>query len=213
MMRSRSRALVLAGGALVALAAGADDAGMLARVEANLAALHAVRASFRQELVDADGKVIDRAVGTLSLEKPGKFRWDYSQPKQLIVCDGTTLWLYDPELEQVTARRVKESLAQTPAMLLAGQGRISDGYAVSDAGKSDGLEWARLVPKSAASDFTEIRLAYAGAELRRMEFRSKLNQTTRIEFSAIERNPRLDPRLFHFVPPPGVDVMGPAGAP
>jgi outer membrane lipoprotein carrier protein len=212
-MRRPWRALVLAGGVLAAFAAGADDAAMLARVEANLSALHAVRAAFRQQLLDADGKVIDRAVGTLSLEKPGKFRWDYSQPKQLIVCDGTTIWLYDPELEQVTARRVKDSLAQTPAMLLAGQGRIGDGYAVTDAGRSEALEWARLVPKSAASDFTEIRLGFAGAELRRMEFRSKLNQTTRIEFSATERNPRLDPALFRFVPPPGVDVMGPAGAP
>jgi outer membrane lipoprotein carrier protein len=193
---------------LVAPSVLADDAAVLARLEAHLAELSSVRASFRQDLIDADGKVQDHAEGTLSLARPGRFRWDYAKPKQLIVCDGSSVYLYDPELEQVTVHKVKDSLSQTPAMLLAGQGHLSDGYAVSDGGRADGLEWTRLVPRASESDYTEIRLGYAGSDLRRMEFRSKLNQTTRVEFSAIEKNPKLDPALFRFVPPPGVDVLG-----
>ena len=109
-------------------AAPAEDATALATVEKAIAALSSVRAEFVQELLDKDGKSLERAVGTLYLKKPGRFRWDYTEPKQLIVSDGETLWLYDPELEQATVRKVKDTLSQTPAMLLAGQSKVADGF-------------------------------------------------------------------------------------
>lgn len=189
----------------------AADLAALARVERAVAQLASVRAEFVQELVDPRTQAVQRAEGTLSLQKPGRFRWDYSQPRQLIVSDGTKLWLYDPDLEQVTVRRVRDTLSQTPAMLLSGQSRIRDEFEVRDAGSADGLDWVRLLPKSPDADFRELRLAFTGDALRRMEFEDKLNQLTRITLSRIERNARLDAALFRFVPPPGVDVIGPAG--
>ena len=112
--------LVAALGPEAAAADAALDAAALTRLERSLASLHSVRAEFRQQLIEADGGAGESARGTLYLKKPGRFRWDYSSPKQLIVCDGTTLWLYDPELEQATTRRVRDTLSQTPAMLLSG---------------------------------------------------------------------------------------------
>lgn len=189
----------------------AADLAALARVERAVAQLASVRAEFVQELVDPRTQAVQRAEGTLSLQRPGRFRWDYSQPRQLIVADGTKLWLYDPDLEQVTVRRVRDTLSQTPAMLLSGQSRIRDEFEVRDGGSADGLDWVRLLPKSPDADFRELRLAFTGDTLRRMEFEDKLNQLTRITLSRIERNARLDAALFRFVPPPGVDVIGPAG--
>jgi outer membrane lipoprotein carrier protein len=200
-------ALLLAVGALAHAAAPADQAA-LARLERNLESLGAVRAEFVQELLGPDAKVAERAHGTLYLKRPGRFRWDYAEPRQLIVCDGERLWLYDPELEQATVRRVQDSLSQTPAMLLSGEARVRDGYSVRDAGRRDGLDWMELTPRLAASDFRELRLGFAGDTLRRLEFTDKLNAVTRISITALERNARLDDALFRFVPPAGVDVIG-----
>ena len=194
-----------------ALADPAADAAAITTVERAIAALDAVRADFVQELIDRDGKTSDRAVGTLYLKKPGRFRWDYTQPQQLIVSDGETLWLYDPELEQATVRKVKDTLSQTPAMLLSGEAKVSDGYVVSAAGSAGGLDWVRLVPRKAEADFRELRLGFAAGTLKRMEFADKLNQLTRVELSHIERNAHLADSLFQFVAPPGVDVIGPKG--
>ena len=186
----------------------AADAAALSRLERSLASLSSVRAEFRQQLIEADGSAGATARGTLYLKKPGRFRWDYSQPQQLIVCDGETLWLYDPELEQATVRRVAETLSQTPAMLLSGQGRVGDGFTVNDAGASGGLSWVKLTPRLAQADFRELKLGFEGADLKRLEFTDKLNAITRIEFTRIERNVRLDQALFTFVAPAGVDVIG-----
>lgn len=213
------RALLLVALALAAAAVSAAplpaespaDAQALARLEKGLANLESVRAEFTQDLLAKDGTVTDHAAGTLYLKKPGRFRWDYSSPKQLIVCDGTTLWLYDPELEQATTRRVRETLSQTPAMLLSGEARVRDGFAVHDGGRAGGLDWIVLVPRAGDTDFREIRLGFAGELLKRMEFADKLNQRTAIELKRLERNATLPETLFHFIAPPGVDVIGPTG--
>lgn len=189
--------------------ATAADVQALARVERAVAALDSVQAEFTQELLDARTKSTQRATGTLSLKKPGKFRWDYAQPRQVIVSDGERLWLYDADLDQVTVRRVRDTLSQTPAMLLSGQARIRDGFTVQAAPSANGLDWVRLLPKRADADFRELRLGFAGDTLQRMEFEDKLNQLTRIELKRVQRNVRLDDSLFRFVPPPGTDVIGP----
>ena len=189
-------------------AAGATPGDPAARLERALGSLDSGRADFTQDLIAADGATTEHAVGVLYLRKPGRFRWDYSAPRQLIVCDGEKLWLYDPDLEQATVRRVRDSLSQTPAMLLSGQARVRDGFAVRDAGRAAGLDWIALTPKSGDTDFREIRLGFAGETLRRLEFADKLNQRTVIELGRIERNAKLADALFTFTPPAGVDVIG-----
>jgi outer membrane lipoprotein carrier protein len=197
--------------AALAHADAAADAVALATVERALAALDSVRAGFVQQLVGRDGTTSERAVGTLYLKKPGRFRWDYTEPRQLIVSDGERLWLYDPELEQATVRHVRDTLSQTPAMLLAGEAPVRAGFVVTAAGTAAGLVWVRLVPRQTDTDFRELKLGFAGEVLKRIEFADKLNQLTRIELTTLERNAHLPESLFHFVAPPGVDVIGAAG--
>jgi outer membrane lipoprotein carrier protein len=81
------------------------------------------RAEFRQTVTDAQGQQVESASGTVSLSRPGRFRWDYREPAQVIVSDGTTVWFHDVDLAQVTIRPAAETLVGTPAMLLAGDGR------------------------------------------------------------------------------------------
>jgi outer membrane lipoprotein carrier protein len=187
------------------------EARDIQRVERYVERLSTLRADFRQEVLDAAGVVREQADGTLLLEKPGRFRWEYRHPsEQLLVSDGKTVWLYDVDLEQVTVRSLGDSLSTTPAMLLSGRGGVDESFIASDGGQADGLDWVELAPKLEETDFRRIRLGFRGSELARMDFVDRLGQTTRIDFLAVERNPQLPADSFTFVPPPGVDVVGTA---
>jgi outer membrane lipoprotein carrier protein len=197
--------------ALVPAVAGADaaaDARAAARLSSAIASLQGWRAEFQQTVTDANGERIETAEGSVSLARPGRFRWDYRRPPQLIVSDGATVWLYDADLAQVTVRPAADALSGTPALLLSGEADLSREFAIRDGGEADGLAWSRLQPKDSDGDFSELAVGIADGELRRMTLVDRLGQTTRLDFSRIERNPRFDAETFTFVPPPGVDVVG-----
>lgn len=200
---------------LIPLRAGSDgatDAAAVQRVRDALGGLQSLRAEFRQTVTDAKGRLLERAQGTMSLARPGRFRWDYRVPRQLIVSDGKTIWLHDVELEQVTIRPATEALAGTPAMLLLGEGELESEFTIEDGGTNAGLVWSRLRPRSADGDFRELRLGFQARELRRLTLLDRLGQVTEIELSELKRNPRLDDSQFSFTPPPGVDIVGRAPA-
>ena len=195
-----------------ATADAAADARAWVRLETALKGLSSFSAEFRQTVTNAEGRLTESAAGTVVLARPGKFRWDYREPVQLIVSDGTTVWLYDADLAQVTIRPASETLVGTPALLLSGQADVRSEFDVTDGGVDDGLAWSLLSPKDAQGDFRELRVGIAEGDLRRMVLIDRLGQTTRLDFDRIERNPRLDPEGFRFSPPPGVDVIGRAPA-
>ena len=186
----------------------AADAAAARRVQAALGELQSLRAEFRQSVTDAQGRVIEQAEGTMLLARPGRFRWDYRVPGQLIVSDGTTIWFHDIELEQVTIRAVTDTMSGTPAMLLACTAELQAEFEIADGGADQGLAWSRLTPRRADGDFRLLRLGFAKGVLRRMTLQDRLGQTTDLQFDRVERNPPLDERLFSFTPPPGVDVVG-----
>jgi outer membrane lipoprotein carrier protein len=180
-----------------------------------------LRARFDQLLLDPAGEVLQRSEGELMIRRPGRFRWEYKSPyEQLIVADGERLWLYEPDLEQVTVRPQDDTLDNTPASLLSGGGDFTAHYRLTDvATTDDGLRAIRLEPRSAGGDFRYLALGFdEGDELKRMELVDRLDQLTRIEFSAVRRGGRLRARLFEFEPPDGVDVietngLSPGGVP
>jgi len=204
-----SAALALASAAL-SLPAGAESPAE--RVDRYLSGLETLRGAFRQEVVDATGTLRESAEGTLALQKPGRFRWDYRSPSpQVLVSDGRTIWLYDEELEQVTVRKAGDTLTGTPASLLSGRDKASDRFTVTPGEAREGLEWFVLTPRVEDTDFREVRLGFRGDSLLRMELEDRLGQTTRIAFSDLQPNVALPPGLFDFQPPPGADVVGSAG--
>jgi outer membrane lipoprotein carrier protein len=210
----RALLLVAAASLLVpAVSRAADDA--VTRVDAYLDSLTTLSAQFVQVVQDRKGEITDRASGTLSIARPDRFRWDYREPyEQTIVADGRRLWLYDPDLEQVTVRSMEQGLGATPAMLLSGSGDVGDAFTAGPIEQKQGLTWCRLLPKQPGSDFERVSLAFRKpGELVAMELVDKLGQTTTIQFSAVRRAQKLDDSLFRFVPPAGADVIGEAAAP
>jgi len=166
-------------------------------------------ADFTQTIDDGHGKVVRTAAGKLYLQKPGKFRWDYSQPsQQLILADGKQIWLYDKDLQQANVRDMDVSLASTPAVLLSGGATVSSQFDVTALPKSAGLDWYQLVPKHPDTDFQMVRIGFNKGELASMLLADKLNQVTQLTFSNTQRNVKLIPDLFTFTPPAGVDVIG-----
>ena len=189
-------------------AQAAEDS--LARVEVYLGSLKTLAAEFAQVVRNRDGDIVERASGTLSLSRPNRFRWDYREPyQQTIVADGSRLWLYDSDLEQVTVRTLESGLGSTPAMLLSGDGDVRDAFEALPVERKGEWTWARLRPKQGDSDFEQVSLAFdARGELVAMELRDKLGQATLIELGAVRRNLPLGGELFRFEPPAGADVIG-----
>ena len=228
----RAPALAAAVGALAA-AVGAPGAGVAApppalTVKAPELAAHAagtpldgfldglktLRANFVQTVTDAHGNEIDRATGTLIVQRPGKFSWEIhpkrsgSEAGQLMVCDGTNLWFLDRDLEQVTVKPVDAALSATPAMLLSGVADLRKSFSIAPAGPRAGLEWVLVEPRDAEADFSSALFGFSGRELKRMILEDKLGQTTTVSFSRIERNAPVAPGEFTFTPPAGADVIG-----
>jgi len=180
------------------------------QVEKYLNGLASWSADFQQTIDDGHGKVMRSAAGRLYLQRPGKFRWDYTQPsEQLVLADGKQIWFYDKDLAQANVRDMDASLASTPASLLSGSGSIASQFDVTALPAKAGLEWFQLIPKHADTDFQLVRIGFdKRGELASMFLADKLNQVTQLTFSNPERNIKLAPDLFTFVPPPGVDVIG-----
>ena len=180
-----------------------------AAVDKYLSGLGSWSADFEQTIDDGHGNVLRSAAGRLYLQKPGKFRWDYSQPsEQLVLADGKQIWFYDKDLAQANVRDMDSSLASTPASLLSGVSSVSTQFNVTALPPSAGLQWFQLVPKHADTDFQLVRIGFDKGELRSMFLADKLNQITQLTFSNSKRNLSLAPDLFSFTPPPGVDVIG-----
>jgi outer membrane lipoprotein carrier protein len=185
------------------------SASAAAQVEKYLSGLASWSADFEQTIDDGHGNVLRSAAGRLYLQRPGKFRWDYSQPsEQLVLADGKQIWFYDKDLAQANVRDMDTSLASTPASLLSGNGSVTTQFNVTALPVSAGLQWFQLVPKHADTDFQLVRIGFDKGELRSMFLADKLNQITQLTFSNSKRNLSLAPDLFSFTPPPGVDVIG-----
>ena len=170
--------------------------------------LDSFSADFSQKLFDADQVMQEETSGVLRVQRPNRFNLEYRQPYyQLYVADGKQLYFYDKDLEQVTVKAQKGMLENTPAMLLSNPAKLDQLYHVTPQGEEDGLFWYELVPKQEGGSFERITLAFKGNQLRIMELQDSFSQTTRMMFNNIQRNPDLNPKLFQFTPPKGVDVI------
>jgi outer membrane lipoprotein carrier protein len=187
---------------------GLAQANSLDALKAFIRDIHTARGSFSQQVMDKSGRVKQQSSGTLAFSRPGKFRWVYQKPyEQLIVGDGSKLWLYDADLEQVTERRLGDALGSSPAALLAGSNEIEKFFDLKDLGKRGGVEWLEAKPKDRESTFDSVRMGFADDQLTTMELRDNFGQTTVLRFSRMERNPTLNANEFKFAPPKGADVI------
>lgn len=190
-------------------AAAATPAGGRQSLQDFFSGLRSLEASFTQTLTTARDGLSERSRGTLKILRPGRFRWHYEAPyEQLIVTDGDTLWVYDPDLDQVTKSPLDDSIGNTPALLLSTDRPLQAWFDISELGERDGLAWVRLEPRDDDVTFTELQLAFDEQELRAMALTDSFGQRMLIRFDHVRRNTAIAPSAFEFQPPPGVDVVG-----
>ena len=189
-------------------------AGAREQMSAFTKGLKGLDARFEQRVYDPNGRQSELSAGAVKLSAPRQFRWEYQKPSpQLIVADGDHIWIYDPELEQVTVRKQSLEEQASPLSVLIDPTELDRQYKVSEGGRASGLQWLVLLPrKSEEAPFQKARLGFASGSLVRMELNDALGQRTVIGFSPWKRNPRFPAGTFKFTPPKGADVVGTVGS-
>ena len=191
------------------LASPAATAGARDDLNAFTKGLKGLDGQFTQQVFDARGKQKESATGRVAVSAPRLFRWEYVKPyPQLIVADGTSVWVYDPDLKQASKRPQGVEEANSPLAILLDPSRLDRDFSVREAGSSEGLSWLQLTPKQAEAGFKTAKLGFGKAGLAKMEYVDALGQRTQIAFGAWKRNPAFAKGTFVYVPAKGVDVIG-----
>ncbi|WP_305072424.1 outer membrane lipoprotein chaperone LolA [Propionivibrio sp.] len=184
-------------------------AGAIDKLHRFLETTRTLRADFAQIVVAKNGKRPQQSVGVMMISRPGKFRWQIEKPySQLLVGDGEKIWMYDPDLRQVTVKKMDAALGSTPAALLVGSNSLEKNFNLRELGEREGMEWLEATPKSADSGFEKLQLGFSGDELKAMELFDNFGQTTSLAFTNVQLNPALPAAQFRFTPPAGADVIG-----
>lgn len=209
------RGVLLAG--LTSVVSVAAHADAVSRLQNFASQVKQGQASFTQTVTSPDGKKVRKSSGTLAFAKPSRFRFEYLKPMpQVIVGDGQQVWLYDPDLKQVTVRPMTEAMGATPAALLAG-GSIERDFVLKNVpaepavpGAPAGgavMEWVQALPKVKDGAFQSVKVGFKGDQLVAIEVLDGFGQRSRLDFSPFDRQTPLPAERFTFTPPSGVDVL------
>lgn len=200
---------------LLAACALSASAGGLASLETFVKTVKSGRADFTQVVTaparEGQAPRSKTSGGSFEFSRPSRFKFVYKKPfEQIIVADGQTLWLYDVDLNQVTARKQSQVLASTPAALIASAPDLKAlqlDFTLADAPSKDGLEWVLATPKARDSQLQSIAVGLRAGELVVLEILDSFGQRSVLTFSSFEVNPVLPGKTFEFKAPTGVDVI------
>jgi len=173
-----------------------------------LASTSSLTAGFKQVTLDENSQPSEISEGEFYLSRPGKFRWSYKKPFiQEIISSAGKVWFYDADLEQVTIKKMDDSLGSTPALLLSGEIELEENFILEQQGVDKDMSWIKLSPKNEDSGFKYILIGLDNGVLGGMELSDNFGQLTRIYFSKVKINPQLEKSVFEFTVPEGVDVF------
>jgi chaperone LolA len=164
-------------------------------------------ANFIQKQVNVRGQTQPGSTGNFVLARPGQFYWAYEVPyvQKLIASDGS-LWVYDPDLAQVTISPLNDNRG-APIGIFLGNQPLEAVFTIASLGNNDGLSWYSLSDRSQKSDFSMVQIGMDAKGIKAMVFKDKLGNNTTVQFSERAVNQPVDHRLFAFTPPAGVDVV------
>jgi outer membrane lipoprotein carrier protein len=178
-------------------------------LQAKLSNFNNVTANFNQVVKNSAGVILQKSSGVMALQRPGKFRWDTKKPlRQLIITDGGKVWIYEPDLQQVTIRKLDKSVGQTPVLLLTSPDiYLQQNFIISKLPKKQATESFQLMPKNKNETFDKIILTFKNNIIFQMILSNQLGQYTILNFSNVSRSSKLKSKLFKFTIPKGIDVI------
>jgi outer membrane lipoprotein carrier protein len=174
-------------------------------LRALLQPISSLSANFTQQITDAEGFELEASEGLFEVAQPAKLRWHITQPMpQQIVSDGSTLWIFDPDLEQVIIQPFNQDIAATPAILFSGDlDQLDRAYFV----REDSAGQFTLTPERAGSLFSSMQIRFVNQQPVMISLTDNLEQTTTITFTGLQINPEISAERFIFEAPPGIDVI------
>ncbi|SFI41433.1 outer membrane lipoprotein carrier protein [Pseudomonas guineae] len=202
------RMLLLTVLSFTSVAAVADDEVAVQRLTVLLNQAQTITARFSQLTLDGGGTQLQETSGQLVLKRPGLFRWHTDAPmEQLLVSNGEKVWLYDPDLQQVTIQTLDQRLTHTPALLLSGDvSKIRENFEISHKEGGNVVDFI-LKPKSKDTLFDSLRLSFRNSVLNDMQLIDSIGQRTNILFLNVKMNEPQDNAQFTFEIPAGADVI------
>ncbi len=167
-----------------------------------------ITARFSQLTLDGSGTQLQETAGEMSVKRPGLFYWHTDAPQeQLMVSDGQKVSLWDPDLEQVTIKKLDQRLTQTPALLLSGDvSKISESFDIASKQAGDVMDFT-LKPKTKDTLFDSLRLSFRGGKINDMQLIDSVGQRTNILFTGVKVNEPIPASKFKFDIPKGADVI------
>lgn len=201
------RMLLLSALTLVLLPVQADERS-IQRLTQLLDQAQTLTARFSQLTLDGSGTQLQETSGEMALKRPGLFRWHTDAPlEQLLVSNGEMVWLYDPDLEQVTIRSLDQRLTHTPALLLSGDiSKIGENFEITHK-EAGGVVDFILKPKAKDTLFDNLRLSFRNGVVNDMQLIDGVGQRTNILFFGVKMNQSIDTAQFNFKVPEGTDVI------
>lgn len=178
------------------------------KLSALLSSTQTITGGFSQLTLDSTGTQLQEASGQMVLQRPGLFRWHTDPPlEQLLVSNGKKVWLYDPDLMQVTVQKMDQRLTHTPALLLSGDvSQISDNFSISYKESGPVIDFI-LTPTAKDTLFDTLRLSFRDGVINDMQLLDAVGQRTNILFMNVKINESVDASQFVFEAPQGVDVI------
>ncbi|NND81195.1 MAG: outer membrane lipoprotein chaperone LolA [Gammaproteobacteria bacterium] len=174
-----------------------------------------LEAQFTQRVTDERGMLLEQSSGIFSLSRPGKFRWDYraedgasSARGTQIVADGEYLYMYDPELKQMSQRRLQDALGQVPSLLLVqSEADIEHHFVITELGLTDGLTWVALKPRDPDAGYQQLMIGFFEQQISQIVLLDGLGNETRLQLTGLRENLSLPAGRFSIKAPAGTDIL------
>ena len=171
-------------------------------------AVQSATGNFSQFTVGPQGQTKPAQTGRFSFKRPGQFNWEVLKPyAQQILSDGQEIYQFDPDLNQVSVRKVDQAIGASPAAILFGSGVLDQAFNMSVLPDKDGLVWLRAIPRAGDAGFAHVDIGFQDGLPAHIILLDAFGQTTHVKLSGLARNPRLASDAFKFVPPQGADVV------
>ena len=204
-MSRRARVAVVA--ALLLAGATAARADSVETLRAFVRDVQSGEADFTQTVTSPDGAKKKTSSGHFEFARPNRFRFAYTRPfEQVIVADGSKVWIYDRDLNQVASRRLAQAIGATPAALLAG-GALDKDFTLKALPDRDGLAWVEATPRAGGGSLQTVRIGFRGKARAAVEIRDAFGQDSLLQFSQMTTNQPPVAEHFRFAIPPGADVI------
>ncbi|WP_024850806.1 outer membrane lipoprotein chaperone LolA [Hydrogenovibrio kuenenii] len=170
--------------------------------------LHTFKANFVQTQPDEELFQLNKSTGYVVLSRPGKLIWVYKKPdRQEIITDSLNLWVYEPDIDQVTVRPLTSVQTDFPLRWLLYNDRIESNFNIQPESIRGGVSWYNLTPKD-STFFQSLEVAIKGDQLQQIWMYQSMDNVTKVKFTDIQQNPTIASNQFDFKPPEGVDVVG-----